>query len=56
MRARLRAPTGLVPLDVGMEQVEHDGEVAAIKSRVPALECVDLRLAHPSEYIRLVIE
>jgi hypothetical protein len=39
-----------------MEQVQHDGEVAAIESRVPTLECLDVRLAHPSEYIRLVIE
>jgi hypothetical protein len=56
MSASLRAPTGLVPLDVGIEQVEHDGEVAAIQSGIPALECLDVRLAHPSEYIRFVIE
>jgi hypothetical protein len=42
-----------VPLDVGIEQVEHDGEVAAIQGGVPALEGLEVRLAHAGQYIRL---
>jgi hypothetical protein len=54
MRARLGARTRLVPLDVGIEQIEHDREVTTIQSGVPALECLDVRLAHAGQYIRLV--
>jgi hypothetical protein len=42
-----------VPLDVWIEQVEHNREVAAIESGIAALERLDVRLAHASQYIRL---
>lgn len=53
MRARLGAPTGFMPLDFGVEQVEHNRDVAAIQSGIAALERLDIRLAHASQYIRL---
>jgi hypothetical protein len=52
MRARLGTPTGLVPLDVWIEQVEHDREVTAIQGGIPALERLDVRLSHSGQYIR----
>jgi hypothetical protein len=48
MSACLGAPAGLVPLDIRIQQVEHDAEVAAVQSGVPALQCVDVCLAHAS--------
>jgi hypothetical protein len=35
-----------MPLDVRIEQLEHDRQVAAIESVVAALECVDVGAGH----------
>jgi hypothetical protein len=53
MRARLGTPTGLVPLNVWIEQVEHNRDVTAIQGGIPTLECLDVRLSHAGQYIRL---
>jgi hypothetical protein len=46
MRAALGAGSRLMPLDLRVEQVEDDREVTAVESGVPALECLDVRIAH----------
>lgn len=46
--AGLRAMAGLMPLELGIEELNHHRHVAAVERRVAAPQLVDLGLAHAS--------
>lgn len=46
VRARVRARRRLVPLDVAVDQLEDDREIAPVERLISALERFDVRLGH----------
>jgi hypothetical protein len=46
VRTGVGARTGFVPLDIRIEQLEHDRQITTVESVVAAPECLDVRARH----------